>query len=35
MTICGLDFGTSNSTIGVLYDGQQSMVPLEQDLNGT
>ena len=31
MTICGLDFGTSNSTIGVLKNGQQTMVPLEQD----
>lgn len=31
MTICGLDFGTSNSTVGVIKDNQQTMVPLEQD----
>lgn len=31
MTISGLDFGTSNSTIGVLKNNQQTMVPLEQD----
>ncbi len=31
MTICGLDFGTSNSTIGVLHNGEHTMVPLEQD----
>jgi len=34
MTICGLDFGTSNSTIGVLKHKQQTMVPLEQDSSG-
>lgn len=34
MSICGLDFGTSNSTIGVAHDNQQTMVPLEQDLSG-
>jgi len=34
MTICGLDFGTSNSTVGVLKDQQPTMVPLEQDSNG-
>jgi len=31
MTFCGLDFGTSNSTIAVLKNAQQTMVPLEQD----
>ena len=34
MTICGLDFGTSNSTIGVLKNNQNTMVPLEQDAHG-
>ena len=34
MTICGLDFGTSNSTIGVPVNGEQTMVPLEQDIYG-
>lgn len=34
MTICGLDFGTSNSTVGVLHDQRQTMVPLERDLGG-
>ena len=34
MTICGLDFGTSNSTIGVSIKGEQTMVPLEQDIYG-
>jgi hypothetical chaperone protein len=29
MSICGLDFGTSNSTVGVLQDQHASMVPLE------
>ncbi|MEJ2042473.1 MAG: Hsp70 family protein [Reinekea sp.] len=29
--ICGLDFGTSNSTVGVLKNGQATMVPLEFD----
>ncbi len=31
MTICGLDFGTSNSTIGVVSNGADIMVPLEKD----
>lgn len=31
MTICGLDFGTSNSTVGIVKSNQQTMVPLEQD----
>ncbi len=34
MTICGLDFGTSNSTVGVVKNNQQTMVPLEQDTDG-
>jgi len=34
MTICGLDFGTSNSTIGVIQSDIQTMVPLEQDSAG-
>jgi len=34
MTICGLDFGTSNSTVGVLKDNLPTMVPLEQDSTG-
>ncbi len=34
MTICGLDFGTSNSTIGVSGNAGQFMVPLEQDIHG-
>jgi len=34
MTICGLDFGTSNSTIGVVKNNSQVMVPLEQDAKG-
>lgn len=29
--ICGLDFGTSNSTVGVLKDSQARMAPLEHD----
>lgn len=29
--ICGLDFGTSNSTVGVMHEGQAKMVPLEFD----
>ncbi|GGX59235.1 Hsp70 family protein [Saccharospirillum salsuginis] len=29
--ICGLDFGTSNSTVGVFKDGRAQMVPLEYD----
>lgn len=31
MSVCGLDFGTSNSTIGVQRHGHPVMVPLEQD----
>ncbi len=31
MTFCGLDFGTSNSTIGVLKNNAHTMVPLERD----
>jgi len=34
MTICGLDFGTSNSTVAVLKNDQPTMVPLEQDSTG-
>lgn len=34
MTICGLDFGTSNSTVGVLKNNQQTMVPLEKNASG-
>ncbi len=34
MTICGLDFGTSNSTVGVIKEHIPTMVPLEQDPNG-
>ncbi len=34
MTICGLDFGTSNSTVGVIKNNRQTMVPLEQDSAG-
>ena len=30
MSICGLDFGTSNSTVGVLHNDQATMVPLEK-----
>ncbi len=33
MNICGLDFGTSNSTIGVLKNNRKLMVPLEKDTN--
>lgn len=29
MTVCGLDFGTSNSTVGVIKDNENVMVPLE------
>lgn len=29
MALCGLDFGTSNSTVGVIKDQVASMVPLE------
>jgi len=31
MSICGLDFGTSNSTVGVINNGTNVMVPLEKD----
>jgi hypothetical chaperone protein len=31
MSICGLDFGTSNSTVGVFQDGEAAMVPLEMN----
>lgn len=34
MSLCGLDFGTSNSTIGVLRDGRSLMVPLDGDPHG-
>lgn len=34
MTICGLDFGTSNSTVGVLKENLPTMVPLERDSTG-
>ena len=30
MSVCGLDFGTSNSTVGVLRNNRTEMVPLEQ-----
>lgn len=32
MSICGLDFGTSNSTVGIAIDGKPTMVPLEKNL---
>jgi hypothetical chaperone protein len=31
MHVCGLDFGTSNSAIGVVRDGQPVLVPVERD----
>lgn len=31
MRYCGLDFGTSNSTIGIMHESAIKMVPLEQD----
>ncbi|TCS39723.1 Hsp70 family protein [Reinekea marinisedimentorum] len=31
MSICGLDFGTSNSTVSLLNDSNVQMVPLEQN----
>lgn len=31
MSFCGLDFGTSNSTIGVAQQQQIRMVPLDAD----
>lgn len=34
MPICGLDFGTSNSTVGVIKNNHNTMVPLEQDSSG-
>ena len=30
MSLCGLDFGTSNSTVGVVIDQRATMVPLEK-----
>ena len=35
MAVCGLDFGTSNSTIGVAINREHTMVPLEQDSHGS
>ncbi len=29
MTACGLDFGTSNSAIGVVRDGSAALAPVE------
>lgn len=34
MAICGLDFGTSNSTVGVIKNNKNEMVPLEKDSDG-
>jgi hypothetical chaperone protein len=31
MNVCGLDFGTSNSAIGVVRDGRPALVPVERD----
>jgi hypothetical chaperone protein len=31
MASCGLDFGTSNSAIGVVRDGQPLLAPVEAD----
>ena len=31
MIACGLDFGTSNSAIGVVRDGTAALAPLEAD----
>lgn len=31
MSYCGLDFGTSNSAIGIVQDGQVQLCPLEMD----
>jgi hypothetical chaperone protein len=31
MTVCGLDFGTSNSAIGVVRDGAVRLTPMEDD----
>jgi len=31
MNVCGLDFGTSNSAIGVARDGRPVLAPVEQD----
>lgn len=31
MTACGLDFGTSNSAIGVVRDGKAMLAPVEGD----
>jgi hypothetical chaperone protein len=30
-TVCGIDFGTSNSTIAIVTDGQTRLVPVEGD----
>lgn len=34
MNFCGLDFGTSNSTVGVIKNTDEVMVPLEKDSSG-
>ena len=31
MIACGLDFGTSNSAIGIVRDGTPALAPLEAD----
>ena len=31
MTACGLDFGTSNSALGVVKDGALALAPVEGD----
>src|SRR6478672_10637161 len=31
MTACGVDFGTSNSTVGIVADGHARLLPLEDD----
>jgi hypothetical chaperone protein len=31
MNACGLDFGTSNSAIGVVRDGRPVIAPVERD----
>jgi hypothetical chaperone protein len=31
MNVCGLDFGTSNSAIGVVRDGRPALAPVERD----
>jgi len=30
-SVCGIDFATSNATIGVIDDGQPRLLPLEGD----